>query len=310
MKDIQQLFQEFMWECEFSRKLRPETLKGYRDMFGTFNKLVPDLQLTEINTVTVTKFFKNIEERKRIVGKGMIRIGVKKSTIVTYWSKLRCFFEWLETRGHISTNPFKLMRRPSPVYEERQFLKKEEVEKIFTAVYLHHNNNLLILKRNILIFTILLFCGLRKEELMLLQIRDLDLERKLLTVRSETSKGGNTRRIPLTSQLAIVLKDYLQERKKYTTPYLLVSSTGDKQLSYDGLKHLVTKLNRTSKVRFHLHQFRHTFAINFLKQSHNVFKLKELLGHKDIKMTAVYLRCLPVEEMREDVEKMSIDSLI
>ena len=52
------------------------------------------------------------------------------------------------------------------------------------------------------------------------------------------------------------------------------------------------------------------FAVNFLRQSNNVYKLKELLGHKDISMTAMYLRCLPVDELRGDVEKMSIDNLI
>jgi integrase len=74
--------------------------------------------------------------------------------------------------------------------------------------------------------------------------------------------------------------------------------------------HLVKRLNAASKVRFHLHQFRHTFAINFLRQSNNLFKLKELLGHTDIRMTAIYLRHLPVDEMRADIEKMSIDCLL
>jgi len=310
MKNIQQLFQEFIWECEFSRKLRPETLKGYRDVFNTFNRLTPDLQLADINTFTLTTFFKALDERKRVVGRGTIKVGVKKSTIATYWSKLNSFFHWLEKKQYISANPFKEMKYPAPVYEDKQFLKKEEVEKIFAAIYTHHNDNLLILKRNILLFNILLFCGLRREELMFLQIRDFDLERKLVTIRSETSKSGIIRRIPLASSVITILKDYLIQRKKYTTQFLFVSSTADKQFSYDGMKHLVANLNGFSGVKFHLHQFRHTFAINFLKQSNNVYKLKQLMGHKDIRMTAVYLRCLPTNEMRGDIERMSIDSLI
>jgi integrase len=310
MKDVQQLFQEFMWECEFSRKLRPETIKGYKDVFATFSRLVPNLQLADIDTATITNFFKLLNERTRVVGKGMVKTGVKKSTIATYWSKLSVFFDWLERKLYIPSNPFRQMKYPTPTYEDRQFLKKGEVEKIFAAIYINHSNNLLILKRNILLFTILLFCGLRREEVLLLQLRDIDLERKLITIRPETSKSGSSRRIPLTSHTIIVLKDYLAERKKYSCQHLFVSSSRDKELSSDGLRHLVAKLNRASKVSFHLHQFRHTFAVNFLKQSNNIYKLKELLGHKDIKMTAVYLRCLPVEEMRGDVEKMSIDDLI
>jgi site-specific recombinase XerD len=91
---------------------------------------------------------------------------------------------------------------------------------------------------------------------------------------------------------------------------LLVSSTGDRPFTIEGLRHLVEKLGDASRTKFHLHQFRHTFAINFLKQTNNLFKLKELMGHKDIHMTAVYLRCMPIDEMRADMEKMSIDCLI
>jgi integrase/recombinase XerD len=308
--DIQQLFDEFIWESEFSRKLRPDTLKSYRDTFALFIKIMPDIEIKEINTSTITTFFKILNERKRVVGKGRIKVGIKKSTVATYWSKLSSFFSWLERNNRLITNPFKQMIYPSVRYEDKKFLKKEQVEKIFTAIYIHHNNSLLILKRNLALFHLLLFCGLRREEVLLLHVRDIDLERKMLTVRSQTSKSGTTRQLPLASNVLTALKDYLNQRKRHTTANLFVSGTGDRPFTYDGMKHLVCKLGIASGVKFHLHQFRHTFAINFLKQSNNLFKLKQLMGHKDIRMTAVYLRCLPVDEMRADIEKMSIDSLI
>ena len=310
MKDIQQLFEVFILENEFSRKLRPETLRGYRQVFTLFIKLLPDIQVNDLNAATIVSFFKVLQERKRLVGKGRVKNGVKKSTIVTYRNKLHAFFDWLERNKHISKNPFSDLKYPSVNYDDKQFLKKEQVEKIFTAIYLHHNGNLLILKRNIALFNILLFCGLRREEVLSLQVRDIDLGRKTLTVRADTSKSGITRYVPLSSIVATAIRDYLVQRRNYSTPNFLVSSVEDRPFSFDGLKHLVVKLNNSSGVRFHLHQFRHTFAINFLKQSNNIFKLKELLGHKDIRMTAVYLRHMPLDEMRMDVERMSIDQLI
>jgi integrase/recombinase XerD len=118
------------------------------------------------------------------------------------------------------------MVRPTVHYEDRKFLKKEEIEKILSAIIIHSTRSL-VLRRNLIIFYLFLYCGLRKEELLQLQIRDIDLERKLLTVRSATSKVSRTRYIPLHSQLVLCLKEYLNERKKYTTPHLLVSSIGD-----------------------------------------------------------------------------------
>ncbi len=307
-KSLQQLFQEFMYECEFARKSRPETLRGYRQTFEIFIKLLPDVSLEFLTPSTITHFFKILQERKRIVGKGIVKTGVKKSTVATYWSKLNNFFEWLRMKKYISVNPFSEMEYPTPVYEDRKFLRKEDVEKIITAIH-NHSGSLFLLKRNLVLFYILLFCGLRREELLLLQLRDIDIERRILTVRAETSKIPRTRYVPLHSQVILYLKDYLRERKHLTTPYLIVSSMRDDGLSYDGLKHLVCKLNRLSEVRFHLHQFRHTFAVNFLKGSNNIAKLKQLMGHKDIRMTIVYLRCLPTSEMRADIECMSIDTL-
>jgi site-specific recombinase XerD len=309
-KDLQQSFDEFMYECEFIKKVRPETRRGYLQTFKLLIKLVPHISLETLNSATIIDFFKILQERKRIAGKGIYKIGIKKSTVATYWSKLNNFFEWLTFRKYIKTNPFAELPYPTPSYEDKKFLKKEEVEKIITAVHTYHDNNLLILKRNLVLFYILLFCGLRREELMLLQVRDIDFERKILTVRGDTSKSGLTRQVPLHSTCVMHLKDYLAARKKYTTPYLIVSSSHDERLSLDGLIHLVLKIKRCSGVPFHLHQLRHTFAVNFLKSSNNIAKLKQLLGHKNISMTLAYLRCLPTDELRGDIESMSIDKLI
>ena len=308
-KSISELFDEYMYEYEFVRKAQPSTLIKYRQVFSTFQKLQSDCTLETLTATGMVAFFKMLEERKRIVGKGRIKSGIKKSTAASYWTKLNGFFEWLRIKGYIHQNPFTGLKYPTPVYEDKKFLRKEEIEKILTAI-LTHSATLFIQKRNLVLFYLLLFCGLRREEMLLLQIRDIDFERKVLTIRSETSKVKRTRYIPLHSQLIMSLRDYLAERRDKTTPYLLVSSNRDDRLSIDGLKHLVTVLQNHSGVSFHLHQFRHTFAVNFLKTSNNIAKLKQLLGHKDISMTMQYVRCLPVNEMRGDIEGMSVCSLI
>ncbi|RJO59499.1 hypothetical protein C4546_01995 [Candidatus Parcubacteria bacterium] len=58
------------------------------------------------------------------------------------------------------------------------------------------------------------------------------------------------------------------------------------------------------------HQFRHTFAVNVLNNGSDIAKLKQLLGHRDIRMTATYLRCLPTSAMRGDVETLTLDNLV
>lgn len=309
-KNLQQLFEEYIYECEFSRKLSAETLRGYVQTFSTFNKFLPNTSVQTLTSLTVTRFFEILHERKRIVGKGMIKTGIRKSSLANYWSRLNNFFEWLLMKKHIRFNPFREMIYPSHSYEDLKFLKKNEVEKIVSAIHNNCWHNSFLLKRNLVIFYLLLFCGLRRTELLLLQIRDIDFDNRILTIRAETSKIPRTRYVPLHSQLLMYLKEYLRERKSLSTPFLIASSKLDDKLSHDGLKHLVEKLKDQSQVKFHLHQFRHTFAVNFLMSSNNIVKLKQLMGHKDIRMTMVYLRCLPTNEMRGDIENMNIDSFV
>lgn len=308
--DIVGLFNEFLYEMEFIKKSKRETLRNYAHVFTLFHRLKPEITLDTLTTMAVIDFFKILQERKRPIGRGIVKVGVKKSTVATYWTKLNAFFKWLHAKDYILSNPFFHLPYPTPSYEDRKFLTKTEIEKIITAIYTHHSNNILILKRNLVIFYILLFCGLRREELMQLQVRDLDFEKKLLIVRAETSKVARERQIPLHSTVIFHLKDYLNSRKKYTTSYLIVSAERDHKLTLEGVKHIIQKLRRFSGISFHLHQFRHTFAVNFLKSSNNIAKLKQLLGHKSIAMTLTYLRCLPADELREDIECMSIDNFI
>lgn len=298
-----------MYECEFIKQLRPETLKNYRSLFRLFIQLTPNHALEDLSSQVIARFFRVLQERERMVGRGHIRKGIKRSTTDTYRKKLNKFFEWLKVNRHISENPLAHIRFATPLYEDRKFLSRQSVERILTAIITHSENGL-ILKRNLAIFYLLLYCGLRKEELMQLQVRDIDLVRKLLTVRAETSKTPRLRMVPLHSGLLLHLQEYLKERKTYTTPYLLVSALKDERLGTEGIQYFVERYSMKSGVRFHLHQFRHTFAVNFLKTSNNIAKLQQLLGHKNISMTLVYVRCLPPKEMRGDIEQMSIDTMI
>src|ERR1019366_9235221 len=106
-KTIHQYLDEFMYDCEFIRKLIPATLHGYRQIFLTFTTLQPDISFDALSPSYLIRFFQLLNTRKRIVGRGSVNVGVKKSTIRTYWSKLNSFFEWLEKMRDIPRNPFR-----------------------------------------------------------------------------------------------------------------------------------------------------------------------------------------------------------
>jgi integrase len=308
---LEKLFKEYIEECQYSGGLRPETIRSYKEVFKHFVKTMPEINIPElISPLVVTEFFKRLHTRIRVVGNKKIRTGIKNSTIKTYGSKLRAFCEWLVKRGHIKENPISRMSLPEPVYEDIRALNREQVEKIIASIVLHSPNPLMF-RRDNLIVHILLFCGLRKGELLGLQLRDIDIKNRMLTIRAETSKSKRTHQVPLNPIVMMHLQEYLIERNKhgYKTPYLFVSSLNDSELTTHGLKHWVERIKRISGVKFHVHRFRHTFATNLGNKNTSIIKIQKLMGHKDPKMTMVYLRSMGAEDLREDINKLSIDTL-
>lgn len=306
-KDLKQLFNEYTEHCVYSKRLRPETIRGYKETFRHFTAMMPGINTSDSLSVQVmNQFFKTLQLRKRTVGKSTEKIGVKDSTIRTYWSKLNSFFEWLAVNKVILENPLSKIKPPEPAYDDLPALNKGDIEKIYTAVTLHAKNPLM-LKRDIAMISMLLFTGVRKTELISLQVRDIDIQKGNLIIRGETSKSKRTRQVPINPTLSVHLKDYSNERvrKSYKTQYLFVSNNKDVGLSSHGLKHWVKRLNELSGVQFHLHQFRHTFACNLARGEISVFRLQRLMGHTDIRMTERYLRSLTPEDLRGDIDRLN-----
>lgn len=321
LESIEQLHEEFINEQRFFVRLRPATLKNYESNFKSFIKIMPNISLDMLNSKILMEFFNRLDNRERLVGKGKIKKGVKNSTMATYRTGLNSFFDWLETKKKLMKNPFiiddkgKKIPYPQVIYDDLRWLTKEEIKKIITAIDFDIKwDSSFIRKRNMAIFITLLCCGLRKNELLSLELRDLDLERKILKVRGETSKSKRDRILPVNSLAMDKINDYLDERHKvkkdYKSPYLFVSDNRDGQFTDNGFKHLVQHLNEKSGVKFHAHRFRHTFAVNLLMKGCDIAKLKELMGHRDIRMTARYLRALPTPAMRTDLETLTIDNLV
>jgi integrase/recombinase XerD len=307
------LHEQFIAEQRFSARRSPATVRGYLQSFSTFTSLMPTLTVAQLTPNAMTEFFRRLDSRSRLVGRGHQRIGVKTSTIATYRSKLGRFFRWLAAQGHLGSDPFRTMPYPRVQYEDRKYLSRSAVERIFSTLILNAPwKSRMLRRRNLAIFATLLYTGVRRGELLGLRITDIDLDRLELTVRAETSKSRQQRTVPISSKLAAALEDYLAERRglPLLSDQLFTNAAGRQALATEGLKHLIERVKRASGVPFHAHQFRHTFAVNFLNRGGDVAVLKQLLGHRDIRMTSGYLRCLPTSAMRTTVESVTLDTLL
>lgn len=307
-RDLKELFREYVNESKFTRCLRPETIRGYEAVFNLFLKIMPEVCLLgDLSPEMLNQFFKRIETRQRIVGK-KLKTGVKKSTIKTQYSKLNAFFAWLKNNRYIEESPLKDIRPPHVSYDDYKRLTDNELNRIYSAI-VRSSGSPLIQRRDTLMISLLLYLGIRKGEFISLQIKDVDILKKEITIRAETSKSKRTRRLVMHPTLVLHFKDYLKERNNSSkkTEQLIVSSRGDRGLSREGLKHWVDSIIKKSGVKFHLHQFRHTFACKLDEGNTTAFKIQKLLGHSSILMTMRYVRSMKTEDMGVEINQLNID---
>ncbi len=305
--ELQKNFNEYTSECQFSACLRSETIRGYKAVFSLFLKIMPEVSnLESLTTEMLNEFFKRIKTRTRVVGKDTLKVGVKSSTIKTQMSKLNAFFKWLQMKGRIENNPLKNIKPPRVTYDDFRRIEDDDINKIYSAISLHSNNSF-VERRDTLMVSLLVYCGLRKGEFISLKVNDIDLIRKRITIKGETSKSKITRSLVLHPTLIFHLKNYFKERNALDlkTEYLIASNRGDRGLSREGLKHWVNSLKEKSGVKLHLHMFRHTFACKLSENNTNLFKIQKMMGHTSVLMTMKYARSMNTEDMEEDISKIS-----
>lgn len=283
------------------------TIKSYCYHFQLLLKFKPDIELEDLTEEMIVNFFEFLNTRKRSVGKEYINRIYKNSSIATVRGKLNAFFKWLIERGYLKASPFDKIRYPEVSYTDRRAFTLKEFEAICIAVNFKIKwQSLLIKKRNVAIIMFLVYSGVRKEELLGLTLNDIDFDRKIITIRAETSKSKLTRYIPMNRELVPHLTDYLNYRIRITCKYLWIAGTHDRELTEHGLKHFIKLLNKVTSFHCHAHRFRHTFATNYYKLTHDIVGLKKLMGHKSLKMTLTYLRSLPDEHLVEQIKKITI----
>lgn len=170
------------------------------------------------------------------------------------------------------------------------------------------------------LFGLLSVSGLRIGEARNLELRDVDLQAAVLTIRS--TKFGKTRLVPLHASTCRVLADYIARRQRHwaghtVAPYLFVSSWGNR-LDGGEIHRTFYSLSRQIGLRGasdshgpRLHDLRHRFATNTLVRWYRSGQdperrlplLSTYLGHVHVSDTQWYLESSP-ELMRQAMQRL------
>ncbi|WP_439131499.1 tyrosine-type recombinase/integrase [Polaribacter sp.] len=188
-------------------------------------------------------------------------------------------------------------------------IRKEEAFRLLEIAYNYPYTKKYLKYRNHAIFSLFLFAGLRKSELLHLKMTDVDLENFTIFIRK--GKGNKDRIIPINSNLAKSLQRYLVERKKNykTCPEFFTSCNLNQGFTNSGLKLLTNKLKEASGISFTIHKLRHTFATLMLEGGCDIYSLSKMMGHSDIKTTTIYLSAT-AEHLRAQIIKHPLNDFV
>jgi site-specific recombinase XerD len=131
--------------------------------------------------------------------------GVAPSTINRALSTIRRFCAWATAQGWVVENPaLGLADVPAETLSPR-FLPDEAVDALLRRA--HSEKDSTLRSRDEAMLALLVYAGLRAQEVCDVQLRDLDVEGGTLVVRS--GKGSKVRRIPLHLDAQHLLSRYL-----------------------------------------------------------------------------------------------------
>lgn len=132
--------------------------------------------------------------------------------------------------------------------------------------------------------------GMRRGEVLALKWSSTDFKRRVITV--EHSKNGEKRTIPMSNTIFTLLRGIkVIDISNRVFPY-----------SVAALKDAFERTRGKAGLRdFRFHDLRHTFATRLVQNGVDIYRVKELLGHKTIVMTMRYAHHCP-ESLRSSVE--------
>ena len=135
-------------------------------------------------------------------------------------------------------------------------------------------------------------CGLRKNEGVNVDMRDILLEKDLVYVRK--GKGHRERYVPLAGGNKTDLENYIQ----YARPYLVTGKKDDalllningKRLSGATAYERLQKLQAEARLKkaIGLHTLRHSIASHLLHSGMKLEQIQRFLGHSSLESTQIY----------------------
>lgn len=271
----------FMEYLELEKKYSKHTLVAYRNDLARFSAYIKDeFEQDDLRDVHYPQI------RSWIVF--LVESGLTNRSINRKVSSLKSFYRFLLKTKQVTVSPLATHLALKTAQKAQLPFSEKEVRQALELIELVDYEGY----RDRLVLEVFYTTGIRRAELLGIQLNDLELESEVLKVRGKRNKE---RFIPLLPSIIPLLCTYLKERDvllasqgQQTTVLFLDSKATP--LTAEKVREIVGKyFNQVStKLKKSPHVLRHSFATHLLNQGADLNSVKELLGHSSLAATQIY----------------------
>ncbi|MVB11336.1 Tyrosine recombinase XerC [Caprobacter fermentans] len=300
VQDANIKFERFavQWFDEYAKpNLRTRTVDRYKQYTGRAYAAIGGLRLDKISSRHIQAFIKNLQEPDIKTGGG----ALAPKTVRGYLSFISTIFDYAVKQDMIKDNPCRrvilppLKQKPRDCYsleEAQRFLELLEKEPMPFRVF----------------FTLAIYGGFRKGELLGLEWKDIDFDSCVITIRrtslySNTKHGTFTdttktkqsqRSLKLPAAVFDLLREYRikqnEERLRLADKWqdmdrLFTAWNGAPMGTSTPLKWLDAFFERTGMRRVTIHSFRHLNASLLINAGVDIKTVSASLGHSETSTT-------------------------
>ena len=209
--------------------------------------------------------------------------GISPTARARKLSAIKSFYKYLTVRTkQLQENPVADLEYPKLRKSLPRYLTLEQSAALLKAVSGHNE------KRDYAILMLFLNCGIRRSELVGLNLTDV-YEDRICVV----GKGNKERFVYFGSACRKAIDAYLEERnqKILTDNRALFGSRDGNRISVTAVHRLVKKALLQAgldSTQFSAHKLRHTAATMMLSGGVDVKTVQEVLGHENLNTTQIY----------------------
>jgi integrase/recombinase XerC len=258
-----------------ARNFSAHTLRAYKRDISDFALFLHKkrLNFSYIDKHDIREFLEELSNKK-----------LSRATLARKLAVLRSFYKFLIINKFIKENFIESM--PSRLKKDKKippFLTENEMQTLLNLPDLKPRGRAMI--------ELFYSCGLRIEELVSLDLKNIDFISNIVTV---TGKRNKERIVPVGDICLRSIKDYINERRNLGLPCDIRSpvflSDHVKRLGQRTARRILhryfVKAGFTKKVS--PHTLRHTFATHILDRGCDLRSVQEMLGHKNLSSTQIY----------------------